>query len=376
MAPDFGLQSSIMERNYPINFLDKLSQEGSLFSSAADGSVQCQACALRCQIRPGQRGICQVRVNRDGKLFVPWGYVAAAQTDPIEKKPFFHFLPGSRAFTFGMLGCDFRCSFCQNWEISQTFRDPAAAIGIRSIQETNPAQIVSAAVRSGSQMVVSSYNEPLITAEWAAAIFEPAQKAGLYGAIVSNGHATPQVLHFLKPYLTALKIDLKSMQAKNYQAMGGKLAPVLETIQLAQQLGIWLEVVTLVIPGFNDSVTELWETARFLASVSPAIPWHVTAYHPDYRMDNPPTPPETLQQAADIGQEAGLNFVYAGNLPGRVGSLENTYCPHCQTLLIRRSGFNILDNFITSQGTCNNCGQKIPGIWSTASVNSQRVKPY
>ncbi|MEJ5201957.1 MAG: AmmeMemoRadiSam system radical SAM enzyme [Anaerolineales bacterium] len=345
------------------DILDKHTAPAELVQQLEDGAVRCIACAHRCLIKPGRRGICQVRFNQNGQLRVPWGYVAGLQVDPIEKKPFAHLLPGSDALTFGMLGCDFHCSFCQNWLSSQTLRDPHA--GTDYIQTVSPDQLVKIAIQSGAELIVSSYNEPLITSEWAVAIFKLAKQAGLHCAYVSNGNATPEVLEYLRPYLTAYKIDLKCMNDKHYRELGGVLQNVLDTIRQAYELGLWVEVVTLVIPDFNDSPEELWEAARFLASISPDIPWHVTAFHPDYKMtDRPSTSARMLQQAADIGQEAGLHYVYAGNLPGRVGSLEDTFCPHCQTRLIQRRGYSILDYRITSQGTCPKCGVHIAGVWS------------
>ncbi len=295
----------------------------------------------------------------------PWGYVAGVQVDPIEKKPFNHFLPGAKALTFGMLGCDFHCSFCQNWLSSQVLRDENATRSIERIQKVQPGDLVDLAVRNDAKIIASSYNEPLITTEWAIDIFKQAVKVGLKCVYVSNGFATPQALEALKPYLSGYKIDLKSMQEKNYRELGGKLQNVLDTIKMAHELGFWVEVVTLVIPDYNDSNEELWETARFITSVSPDIPWHVTAFHPDYRMtDRPPTPVDTLIRAAEIGQESGLHYVYAGNLPGRVKSLEDTYCPVCNTRLISRVGYMIRDYQITANGTCPKCGAKLPGVWT------------
>jgi len=305
-----------------------------------------------------------VRFNQAGELRVPWGYVAALQADPVEKKPFAHVLPGSIALTFGMLGCDFHCGFCQNWLTSQALRDPLAADSIDTVQRVTPEQIVAYARRAGASILASSYNEPLITSEWAVDVFKVAQKAGLRCVFVSNGNATPEALDYLRPYLSAYKVDLKSMQEKRYREMGSVLQHVLDTIQRAHALGLWVEVVTLVIPGFNDSVDELWEAARFLVSVSPDIPWHVTAFHPEYKMDHvPPTTVNTLQQAAEIGQEAGLRYVYAGNIPGKVGSLEDTHCPACGSRLVARYGYRIQANRITPQGTCPDCGATIAGIW-------------
>ncbi len=348
-----------------VELLDGLTAPGELFETTGENGLRCLACAHRCRLQPGRRGICKVRFNREGELRVPWGYVAGLQVDPVEKKPFSHLFPGASALTFGMLGCDFHCGFCQNWLSSQTLRDPLAGPDPHQVQRITPEQIVQLAQRSGAELVVSSYNEPLITAEWAAAIFGRAQAAGLRCAFVSNGNATPEALAYLRPYLTAYKIDLKSMQERRYREMGGVLQNVLDTIQQAAALGLWVEVVTLVIPGFNDDPAELWDAARFIAAVSRDIPWHVTAFHPDYHMTaTPSTQAKALQQAAEIGQEAGLNYVYAGNLPGRVGSLEDTHCPACHRVLVQRRGYSIQAYHITAQGTCPACGAAIAGRWS------------
>jgi pyruvate formate lyase activating enzyme len=347
-----------------------------LVESLPDGSVRCFACAHRCLIHEGKRGICKVRFNQGGKLHVPWGYVAGLQADPIEKKPFFHILPGSDALTFGMLGCDFHCTNCQNWVSSQMLRDPAADESIDNIRRISPEQVILAARRSGASVIASSYNEPLITSEWAVSIFKLAVTEGLKCVYVSNGNATPQVLEYLRPYLTGYKIDLKTMQDKQYRQLGGVLNNVLDTIRLAHQLGLWVEVVTLVIPGFNDSSEELMEAGRFITSVSPDIPWHVTAFHPDYKMTEPDlTPVKTLQRAAEIGQEAGLKFVYAGNLPGSLREYENNYCPKCQSLLVDRTGYVIHQYMLTEMGACPKCGTKIPGIW-TEHPDSVRLRGW
>ena len=345
-------------------FLDAMTIPALLVDKKADGVVGCLACAHRCVIKPGGRGICKMRFNQEGELYVPWGYVAGLNADPIEKKPFAHFLPGETALTFGMLGCNFHCDFCQNWVSSQTLRDPASEESGAYIQKIKPAEIIAYARRNRAAVIASSYNEPLITSEWAIDIFTLARKEGLRTVYVSNGYATSEVLKALKPCLDGFKVDLKSMQEKNYRQMGAKLQPVLDAIKLARELGLWVEVVTLVIPGYNDSTDELWEAARFLVSVSADIPWHVTAFHPMYKwMDTAATSAEILQRAAEIGQEAGLRYVYAGNLPGRVGSLEDTHCPFCNELLIERKGYIIIGNHLNDKGTCPKCGGSIAGVW-------------
>jgi pyruvate formate lyase activating enzyme len=344
--------------------LDGYSAEARLVEPGEEGSVRCLACGHRCLIRPGKRGICHVRFNRDGRLRMPWGYVAGLQADPVEKKPFYHLFPGATALTFGMLGCDFHCMFCQNWISSQALRDPASEATGLSIRRATPEGIADAAVRSHAEIVVSSYNEPLITAEWAAAIFAPARARGCKTAIVSNGYATPESLAFLRPVLDGMKIDLKAMRESTYHKLGGVLRITLETIQAAHRAGLWIEVVTLLIPGLNDDPSELWEAARFLAGVSPDIPWHITAYHPDYQFDDArPTTAEDLTKAADIGQEAGLRYVYAGNLPGMVKEYEDTLCPKCRRALIRRRGFTILEYRLQDGGACPECGEILAGIW-------------
>ncbi len=339
--------------NYPI--------AGELWEKLEDNKIRCLACGHRCLILPGRRGICQVRYNEDGVLRVPYGYAAGVQSDPIEKKPFFHVMPGSNALTFGMLGCDLHCPYCQNWVTSQALRDDAAGVAPNPV---TPDSLVQAARRTGARVIVSSYNEPLITAEWARAVFEPAQAAGLLTGFVSNGHATPEVLAYLKPYLNCYKVDLKSMRQENYRVLGGQVKHVLQTIEALHQQGFWLEVLTLVIPGFNDSTEELWAISRFLVGLSPDIPWHVTAFHKDYKMTGPDdTTSAHLIRAAEIGVEAGLHYVYAGNRPGEVGNWENTYCPHCQTLLVERYGYVILGYHLTDNGACPQCGQTIAGLW-------------
>lgn len=350
--------------------LDSLTSPGELYEKLDDNALRCFACGHRCLIREGRRGICQVRFNEGGELRVPFGYVAALQVDPIEKKPFYHFLAGENALSFGMLGCDLHCDYCQNWFTSQALRDPASEGAGRLVREVRAEEMILLAKQAQAGIVAATYNEPLITSEWAVAIFKEAKKVGLKTVMVSNGHATPEALAYLAPHLDGYKIDLKSMRDKNYRALGGVLQHVLDTIKRAYELGLWVEVVTLVVPDFNASNAELWEAARFLAGISPDIPWHVTAYHRDYkRQQGEDTDRETLLRAADIGREAGLRYVYAGNLHGLAGEYEATRCPNCQRALITRQGFVIRDYKITAEGTCPHCGTKIAGVWTDAPKN-------
>jgi AmmeMemoRadiSam system radical SAM enzyme len=499
--------------------LARRTREGELYETLPDRRVRCYACGHRCLIPPGRDGVCRVRFNDAGTLRVPYGYVGGLQVDPVEKKPFFHALPGARALSFGMLGCDLHCSYCfvpgtevvttgglrtleslfagghpvletgqdavalrpsvdvvthlgrsrpvrgvfrhqyrgplmvltlsggteihatpeheflvsaraargvpppsffvpasavtpefdllepaadgrfrkrrleetrvqayegpvynieveedrtylvqgaavhncQNWVTSQALRDPQA---VASPQEVTPQELVRLARRHQARILTSTYNEPLITSEWAVAVFREARRAGLVCSYVSNGNATDEVLDYIRPYVSLYKVDLKSFRDRHYRELGGTLEAVLRTIQRLHETGFWVEIVTLLVPGFNDSVEELAEVARFLVSVSPDLPWHVTAFHRDYKMTGPDnTPAATLIRAAEIGAGEGLRFVYAGNLPGRVGPWENTYCPGCRATLVERTGFHVLVDRVSETGSCPECRRAVPGFW-------------
>ena len=319
-------------------------------------------------------GVCKVRFVEGGRLRVPWGYVGGVQCDPIEKKPFFHAYPGALAYSFGMLGCDLHCSYCQNWVTSQALRDPQAVAPPR---DTTPGSLVQDAVRQGARVMVSTYNEPLITAEWAVAIFREAREQGLVTGLVSNGNGTPRVLEYLRPHIDLYKVDLKSFDDRHYRELGGRLPPILDTIRWLHAAGVWVEIVTLLVPGFNDSDTELRGLAEFVAGVSPDIPWHVTAFHQDYRMLDPAnTTPGMLTRAAAIGRAAGLRHIYAGNLPGRVGPLEHTFCHGCGERLVARHGYLVQDYRVTKDGTCPQCAVKVPGRWGTAFEGQRTASPY
>lgn len=324
-------------------------------------AIRCVACGHRCLIREGLRGVCKVRFVRDGQLHAPWGYVASVQCDPVEKKPFFHVWPGSDALTFGMLGCDYHCAYCQNWFTSQTLRDVDSRAGPRPVSAD---QIVALAQREGARLVVSSYNEPLITAEWAVEVFSRARAVGLGCAFVSNGNATPEALDHLAPFVDAYKVDLKGFDDRRYRTLGGTLQSVLDTIVGLRERGVFVEIVTLLVPGFNDSEAEIRELTRFVASVDRDMPWHVTAFHADYRMqETAATADDALVRAATLGVESGLRYVYAGNRPGRTGTWEDTRCPGCGDALIERTGFLVRAYRLTGDGSCPRCACKIPGRW-------------
>ena len=342
--------------------LSQYTEPGILFQKLEENRVRCYACGHRCRIPEGRSGVCRVRFNRKGVLKVPFGYVAGMQLDPIEKKPFFHVRPGSSALSFGMLGCSYHCGFCQNWISSQVLRDPEAVPYISPIAH---GELVQAARSEGAETIVSTYNEPLITSEWAVAVFQEAKASGLLTGFVSNGNGTPEVLDYLHPWVDMFNVDLKSFNDRRYRQLGGRLQPVLDTIRGLYERGIWVEVVTLLVPGFNDSKEEIRDLTGFIKSVSPEIPWHVTAFHKNYKMTDPRnTTPDDLLHAVEIGKKQGLHYVYTGNLPGNTGDLENTRCPNCNELLVERIGYRILDCNLTAQGQCPSCKTEIPGEWA------------
>ena len=348
----------------------------SLVETLGNNRVRCVSCGHCCPIPEGQSGVCKVRFNRGGKLYVPWGYTAGMQCDPIEKKPFFHAYPGALAYSFGMLGCDLHCGYCQNWVTSQALRDPNA---VSPPLEVSPQALVRDALDQGAKVLVSTYNEPLITSEWAVGVFKEAKSAGLLTGFVSNGNGTPQVLEFLRPWLDLYKVDLKSFDDRHYHELGGRIAPILESIRRIHAMGLWLEIVTLLIPNFNDSDDELRKLTDFVASVSPDIPWHVTAFHQDYKMrgdDQRDTSVEDLLRAADIGRDAGLRYIYAGNLPGMVEEWEDTRCARCRETLIRRYGYLIVDYRLTPEARCPGCAYQIPGRWAPEFDGQITDRPF
>lgn len=346
--------------------------EGELYEKLEKNGVRCFSCGHRCRIPEGLKGICKVRYNEAGTLKVPRGYVAALQVDPIEKKPFFHAYPGALALSFGMLGCDYHCGYCQNWVTSQALRDPVAGATPSDIE---PSELVALAKRHGAQVITSTYNEPLITSEWAVEVFKEAKAAGLVCSYVSNGNGTPEVLDYIAPYVTLYKVDLKGFSDRHYRDLGGTLQPVLDTIRGLKQRGIWVEIVTLVVPAFNDSEEELTQMAEFIASVDPGIPWHITAFHEDYRMTgNGNTSAQSLLRAYAIGRRAGLRFVYPGNIAGAFGDLESTHCPGCDEIVVARTGFRVTANRIVD-GRCPVCATEIPGVWGDSATISRSSVP-
>lgn len=324
-----------------------------------DLKVQCGLCCHRCLISPGKRGICAVRENRDGTLYtLVYDKVISRNIDPIEKKPLFHFLPGSRSFSLATPGCNFRCKHCQNADISQF---PRAHDGIVAGEPMAPSAIVEAAQNHRCASISYTYTEPTIFFELAYDTARLAAEAGLKNVFVTNGYITPEALKTIQPYLHAANIDLKGFTDDFYTKIcGARLQPVLDSIKLYWELGIWIEITTLIIPGHNDSDEEMRGIANFIKSLSADIPWHVSRFHPTYKLtDQPITPTKTLKRAREIGLEAGLRFVYEGNIPGQG---EQTSCWSCKQMLIERFGFNVQKNAI-KKGKCVSCGAKIAGIW-------------
>ena len=334
-------------------------KEAYLYEKLADNKVRCFLCNHRCLIGEGKKGICAVRENRSGTLYsLVYGKIIAGHCDPIEKKPLFHFLPGSFSYSIATAGCNFRCLFCQNADISQLPTDRGSIVG----QEATPGEIVDMAQKSGAASISYTYTEPTIYYELAADTARLAVSEGLKNVFVSNGYMTEECLEDIHPDLHAANVDLKSFSDSFYKEQcGARLEPVLSTIRTMKKMGVWLEVTTLLIPGLNDSDEELGEIAGFLSDVDPEIPWHVSRFHPTYRLtDVPSTPIERLKMARKIGFEAGLKYVYTGNIPGDDG--EKTFCHECGEPLVDRLGFHVSSNRIMD-GRCHKCGAEIPGIW-------------
>ncbi len=334
-------------------------KEAYLYEKLDGNRVHCFLCSHGCRIKEGAKGICGVRENRDGTLIsLVYQKVIAENVDPIEKKPLFHFLPGSRSFSIATVGCNFRCRFCQNADISQMPADYDRIWG----RDTTADSIVEQALASNSATIAYTYTEPTIYFEFALDTARLAAPKGLRNIFVSNGYMTEDCLKEIHPDLHGANIDLKAFTEKFYKEQcGARLAPVLKSIETMVKMGVWVEVTTLLIPGKNDSEEELRELAGFLFALDPGIPWHISRFHPTYRLtDVHATPPQSVRRAREIGLEQGLRYVYTGNLPGDNG--EKTSCHHCGELLIDRHGFLVRRNNL-KDGACSKCGTRIPGVW-------------
>ncbi len=337
-------------------------KEAMLYRSNPEQQVSCFLCNHRCTIVDQKFGICGVRQNKEGKLYTHvYGEVIAAHVDPIEKKPLYHFLPGTTSFSMATIGCNFRCPFCQNWQISQSSkREKSGFAG----QKLLPEEVVHGAKNHACQSISYTYTEPTIFFEYAYDTAALANKEGLANIFVTNGYMSPEALETIKPYLNACNVDLKSFREEFYKEMcQSHLQPVLDSIRLMKKLDIWVEVTTLVVPDVNDGEEELTQIARFIAETDPNIPWHISRFHPDYKYtDSHATSRETLHKACSIGKREGLRYIYIGNLPGES---ENTICPSCQKTLIRRQGFYISD-YKLRDSVCSFCGEDIAGVFLRA----------
>jgi pyruvate formate lyase activating enzyme len=324
-------------------------------------ALRCTACAHRCVLgAEGRVGACGVRFVRGGRLQAPFGYVARRYVRPVETNTMYHVLPGALALTFGMFGCDLRCDYCHNARLSQALRD---GLELDAPVDLSAGALVREALDAGARVVCAAYNEPLIAAEWVHAVFGAAKAAGLLTGLVSDGHTTPEALAHLRPVADVFRVDLKGATPAHYRALGGRREPVLEAIREAKRLGYWIEVVTLVVPGFNDEPGGLRDIADELAAVDPAIPWHVNAFFPRYKLASlPRTDALTLCSAVGTGYGRGLRFVYAGNLASELGELCHTRCPRCHEVAVERHNYQTLACRVDG-GRCPACGEALPGLW-------------
>lgn len=333
-------------------------KEAMLYEKLSEHRVKCNLCNHRCLIGEGKRGICAVRENREGTLYtLVYRRLISRNVDPIEKKPLFHFSPGSRSFSIATVGCNFRCDFCQNYEISQMPREENQITG----QDVSPEEIVAGAKKAGCTTIAYTYTEPTIYFEYAYDIAWRASQEGLKNIFVTNGYMTEEALRTLHPHLHGANVDLKAFREEFYQKRcGSKLEGVLESLKVMKELGVWVEITTLIIPGLNDSESELRDLAQFIVSLGKEVPWHISRFHPMYKMlDRSPTSVKVLQRAQKIGMDAGLRYVYTGNVPGDSG--EDTFCPHCGQLLVDRLGFQIL-KYQIKEKKCFKCGFPVDGV--------------
>ena len=334
-------------------------KEAYLYEKLEDEKVRCVLCNHRCLIKKGGRGLCGVRENRAGTLIsLVYNKIIAGHCDPIEKKPLFHFYPGTSSYSIATVGCNFKCGFCQNADISQMPQDQNRIMG----EDMSPERVVKLALESRAVSISYTYTEPTIYFETALDTARLAASKRIKNVFVSNGYMTRECLQEIYPDLHAANVDLKAFNERFYKDQcGAKLKPVLKTIETMKEMGIWLEVTTLLIPGLNDSFEELRDLARFLADIDPGIPWHISRFHPTYHLTNTSsTPVETIRRARDLGYETGLQYVYTGNIPGDKG--ENTFCHRCREPLIDRIGFHVTENRIIGN-RCPQCNTEIPGVW-------------
>ncbi len=348
--------------------LDARSARAELGEPAAGDAIRCLACAHRCKLKPGQHGLCGVRFNRDGALYAPWGYVSRRYVRPVETNTIFHVHPGAMALTFGMYGCDLRCPYCHNWYLSQALREETTESPI----EMTPDALIAEAVAAGAEVVCAAYNEPLLAAEWVRAIFGAAHERGLTTALITDGNSTPEALELVRPVTDVVRIDLKALDDKGYRSLGGRIAPVLETLARARAMGFWVEVVTLVVPGLNDDAAGLRELASALAQLDPDLPWHLNAAQPRYRHEAPPPSTDFLLSVAGSAYIRGLRHVYVGNVTA-ASALAHTRCPECHAVAVRRTDYRMTGKTF-DQGRCAECATPLAGLWDARHAAWRRAE--
>ena len=350
--------------------LDARSARAELGEPAAGDAIRCLACAHRCKLKPGQHGLCGVRFNRDGALYAPWGYVSRRYVRPVETNTIFHVHPGAMALTFGMYGCDLRCPYCHNWYLSQALREETTESPI----EMTPDALIAEAVAAGAEVVCAAYNEPLLAAEWVRAIFGAAHERGLTTALITDGNSTPEALELVRPVTDVVRIDLKALDDKGYRSLGGRIAPVLETLARARAMGFWVEVVTLVVPGLNDDAAGLRELASALAQLDPDLPWHLNAAQPRYRHEAPPPSTDFLLSVAGSAYIRGLRHVYVGNVTA-ASALAHTRCPECHAVAVRRTDYRMTGKTL-DQGRCAECATPLAGLWDARHAAWRRAERH
>lgn len=336
--------------------LSTRTREGVLFERTEHGALRCTACAHRCVMDEGRTGACGVRTHRGGALQVPYGYVARKYVRAVETNTIYHVRPGSKALTFGMFGCDLRCPYCHNWRVSQALREE---VGEQTPIDLEPAALVEEAVASGCEVLCSAYNEPMITAEWAHAVFALARARGLVTALITDGHSTSEALSYMRPVTDVFRVDVKGWTAEHYRSLGGRIEPVFASIREAKRLGYWVELVTLVVPGFNDDPRGLAGLAAQIADIDPAMPWHLDGFVPRYKLrDTAAASPTFLAMAAGAAYARGLQYVYVGNAGDAFPELANTRCPRCAETLIERRNWETLRKKLR----CSACDLALPGL--------------
>jgi pyruvate formate lyase activating enzyme len=351
--------------------LADFAQPAALFDRTEHGHIRCSACAHRCVIQEGRAGACTVRFVRGDALYAPHGYVARRYVRTVEINTLYHFHPGARSLIVGMYGCDLRCPYCHNWRLSQALREDN--VEDEEPLACTPDELAQHAVDSGCTVMAAAYNEPMISAEWIRAVFSAAKSKGLATAIISDANTTREALAYVRPVCDAYRVDLKATDNERYKALGGRIAPVIDAIALARELGFWVEVVTMVVPGFNDDLQGLRGLADAIKRVDPEIPWHLNAFVPRYKLDRVPRMEmASLASAVGMAYARGLRFVYASNAPGGYSEMSHTRCPGCHATLIERNDYVTTANHLRD-GACPHCQTPVPGVWGSELVDGLRI---